>query len=204
MGRKDLLAPGLVALGATCLLMFGTSDFGDDWRPVVEPLDLAEPGSVRATFLARREARYSIGVEVDWGPRAECLLGVRRSRSEPPCEVEPELIVEWAVLANGKELARGGSEDWPGSSWGGGNGIAALLESFVTGADTAEHEVLVSLLSPSVGLANLNPRLVVGLGGGERHADYASRGYAVLAGITGLVVSLTLVLRVALRRRRAT
>jgi hypothetical protein len=203
MRSRTLLGPVVVVLGSTGLLLFGLSDFGDDWRPVVEPLDLSRPGSIVTSFNARPEVRYTVGVEVDRGPLADCLLGVRRSREAPPCEVEDVLNVEWVVRRGGAEVVHGTSADWPGSTWGGGSATAALLDPFVAGSEESAYEITLFVLSPSPGLVNLHPRLVVAIGSGARHADYASRGYSFLAGLVGILVALGVALRTLWRERRA-
>lgn len=204
MWHRGLLGPALMALGAAGLLLFSRSgDYVGSWRPVAEPLDLTETALTVATFSARPEARYSLGVEVDWEGPAECLLGVRRSSQEPPCETEPELSVEWAVRANGAEISRGDMSTYAGSSWGGGSGIAASLGVFVTGPEEADHEVSLRVLSPAPTLARLNPRLVVSIGGKERKDDFAPRVLASLIGMGGLLVSVGAAMWVLWRRQRA-
>ena len=183
------------------LLVFGSGRYDADWHPVEEPIDLTRPGTLDVSFEARRGADYHFGVEVDPSATSSCLLGIRRSSRAPACTVEDPLDVAWQVLSGSEPVVSGSMDDWPGSSWGGAGGEAAELGHIPADAAGPAYRVEVRVRSASPGLATLNPRLVVGIGGGVRHSDMAIRllamGLGLFSGLAGAVVAFR-----AFRRER--
>lgn len=195
--------PAVLAVISICLILFSRTDFGDDWKPVSDPVDLTVVGPRDFRFVPRVDARYSLGVEVDWEGNAECLLGVRRMSTAPPCPVEQELDVRWEVHTARGEVTSGESRGFPGGSWGGASGIAASLDHFMTEMAEQEYRVTLTVLAPAPQLMELNPRLVVSIGGGERHSDLVPRALAFYGGAAGLLLALVSSAMRVWRRPRA-
>lgn len=172
------------------------------WEPVEEPIALAEYDTVAASFEGRPDARYWIEIAADSGPGVDCLLGIRRVPSDGPCPDEGgRLDVTWTVRADGAVETAGTMADYPGSSSGTRGTSAAVLDHFGGRDDATVYDVVVAVATPSPVLAQSNPRVVVGVGGGTRHRDLFLRVLAFYGGAAGLLSALVVTLMGVWRRR---
>ncbi len=195
--------PAVLIAVSGALLAFGFGRFGDDWRPVDESIDLTRPITTDMSFEARPGASYHFGVEVDRSETSSCLLGIRGSSTATPCNVDDPLDVEWRIFSEDQPVIHGSMDDWPGSSWGGGSRVAAMLDHLPPDPSGPVYDIELVVRSASPGLESLQPRFVVGIGGGERHGDMFPRLVAVFLSITAGVVAALTALQTFWRNRRA-